>query len=1475
MLEPIPRLYPYTESFNRPNRVHRTHTNDKLPLIAKMTRMAKFIYNRDVEARNDDRRVRSVARVEGDAEVSDVESFISVDDHMEELVDDPSLIQQVFHLIPSSGIKWLKDMVPGLKFTDKGVFYDEFAQPASSTTAPRKPKPDFIPNKVATVNSDSITSFPDALFELAENDFRIPLAWFVPRNLRWISANLHSFKRIKLTHKPEKPQVLDISDVSKKMDAAPDSNSTAPKKLRALSSWRNTTTSSTPYEIILRGKHYDEKTEFDVTTYMSHWTLVMVKEEDRKRGQELVPRSSGSAYMRPNQARRMSPQPPSSRFAPYPLSQPFQGGNGAKPKPRCVGCGKTGHKLQEHNPDIHGPFPFAVQNQRVGDASTQIAPHQLVSVPSAAANTEHSEKIHAPTDHWDSDPFHPTSLRPTLLFHDFTRSIHTRLPLPNTPPAYAEIYSRIITPYNPEAFFIELSICGISDRYPLLVDNLRQGFPLGHMPTLSETIIINNHSSTIKYPEVVEEYISEESTAGRMSGPFSKEEAELILRGPFVSSPLIVSEQTQGPGQPSKLRVCRNLSKDSTDSSGLVFPAVNSYVEKELFPTTFDSAAIVAEWITAAPPGTQACSIDISKFHRTMPVIPEHKPYLVVQDNDRKFWIDHCFPFGASPASSTSGMVSAAVRDIWQIKGVAPIAKIEDDFNVFRIPTPDGSYAYDRNTMLELIKTLCVPWHPDKGDKFFVDITTFIGFLWNIPLRRVSLPEGKRLKYLHRLTSFIDESSSHKTPLLKVESIHGTLCHIAFVYPEGRSYLPAISNFAASYRGAEEDRGKWVPTSVSSTLKWWLRILEDPTRYRQLKPLGPIQDLGLYVDASTDWGIGIVAGCNWAAYRLKPEWKIPGRGICWLETVALELLIYYLESWGYKDIHLRIYSDNKGTIGAINKARSPNFHINLSVRRTYAIFASLYIQPDVAYVKSEANPADPRSLLTYLNMPISDPSSSALDCSDANQGNPRLPLVKTLLSRNSTRSRILNNLDPIISTNFVPHSTSTNTRSRILSYINSSSPSTPVSTTNHTTSRPRSRLIPPDPTVSVSGPARLPSQQSLRKPKQGNTIAHSNLRPSVRAQDRIHAIRYRQTQIIESGERAMIMALSSNTITSYASGLLRFNQFCDKMGIPEVSRMPADDQLIIGFIGFSLGEVSGSCVKNWLSGLRAWHDFHEAPWPADSRRIRFARVGARIAGSHHRRPTRNPITLAHMLALYFALNFSIPFHCSIWAVACTAFWGCRRLGELTVPSAARFDPKYHVRRDTHVTKTTNSDGSPKAFSFRIPWTKTTKEVGATVVGTAQNAHLSKFCPFQALRKHLDANACVPEQFSFFGYIDDHGIPQHMVKSLFLKFCDNIWKQAGLEHVQGHSFRIGGAVELLIAGVTPEVVAAIGGWTSMAFLIYWRRFQDIIPAHVFKAYTSSQIERLKQTLDDFRKANNISDSLIDHCVQGYDVTELEL
>lgn len=137
-----------------------------------------------------------------------------------------------------------------------------------------------------------------------------------------------------------------------------------------------------------------------------------------------------------------------------------------------------------------------------------------------------------------------------------------------------------------------------------------------------------------------------------------------------------------------------------------------------------------------------------------------------------------------------------------------------------------------------------------------------------------------------------------------------------------------------------------------SDLRWWFNTLSSPSIARPLHPRGPLRDLGLYVDASTSWGIGIVIGGLWASFELSPTWKVYGRDICWLETVAIELLVYFLETMDFRDIHLLIHSDNQGTIGAMGKGRSSNSHINLSIRRTYLVLMDLFITPNIIYIQS-------------------------------------------------------------------------------------------------------------------------------------------------------------------------------------------------------------------------------------------------------------------------------------------------------------------------------------------------------------------------------------------------------------------------------------------------------------------------------------------------------------------------------------------
>ena len=162
----------------------------------------------------------------------------------------------------------------------------------------------------------------------------------------------------------------------------------------------------------------------------------------------------------------------------------------------------------------------------------------------------------------------------------------------------------------------------------------------------------------------------------------------------------------------------------------------------------------------------------------------------------------------------------------------------------------------------------------------------------------------------------------------------------------------------ASYRGRELKRGKFLTTALVKELIWWSDRLSDPLIYRQLRPRGTLINPEIYADASTNWGIGFWIQGYWAAFRLTDAWKFEGRDICWLETVAIELVVYFLEAMGFRNAHLLIHSDNQGTIGAMLKQCSPNRWINLSVCRTFATLTSLLIELKLIYIATADNPTD-------------------------------------------------------------------------------------------------------------------------------------------------------------------------------------------------------------------------------------------------------------------------------------------------------------------------------------------------------------------------------------------------------------------------------------------------------------------------------------------------------------------------------------
>jgi hypothetical protein len=303
--------------------------------------------------------------------------------------------------------------------------------------------------------------------------------------------------------------------------------------------------------------------------------------------------------------------------------------------------------------------------------------------------------------------------------------------------------------------------------------------------------------------------------------------------------------------------------------------------------------------------------------------------------------------------------------------------------------------------------------------------------------------------------------------------------------------------------------------------------------------------------------------------------------------------------------------------------------------------------------------------------------------------------------------------------------------------------------------------------------------------------------------------------------------------------------------------MPASYALLCAFIGKHKGRQAGGTIRTWMSSIHSWHLVNHTPWYGNDDWVQLARTSANKEGMRHKRPLRAPVSIEHLTALYHSINLSNPFHAAVWAVATCTFFSCQRLGETTVSTAASFDTRYHVLCSTPITFC-ELRNSTRSAHFPIPWTKPTKEQGATVILTARNDFL---CPCTALHNHLAINASVPPTVSLFTYCTGPGQWKNMLKDNFLTFITNIWTSALLTHVLGHSSHIGSTVELLLASVPPEIVAVTGGWTSLTFLLYWWRMKEILPMSTSKAYKKSHLDELATIFENFHTNNRIPEALL--------------
>lgn len=381
-----------------------------------------------------------------------------------------------------------------------------------------------------------------------------------------------------------------------------------------------------------------------------------------------------------------------------------------------------------------------------------------------------------------------------------------------------------------------------------------------------------------------------------------------------------------------------------------------------------------------------------------------------------------------------------------------------------------------------------------------------------------------------------------------------------------------------------------------------------------------------------------------------------------------------------------------------------------------------------------------------------------------------------------------------------------------------------------------------------------------RKPQPKNSISPSIFRPHVLAADRLamwstpvtlsfHACL--TAALPPSDARAMLevmlFSLEEGTRSNYGAGILRFTQYCDSRKIPEEDRMPASEILLSGFATvMAAGKVASSTLDTWLAGIHFWHSMHGAAWSAGNM-LRSVKGGvAKLVPEASKRAKRPPVTIEHLHALRRGLDLSSSLDAAVWSAATIAFWSCCRLGELLVPTRFSFPVNKHVTKNCPQSFRTDVGGT-SSFSFHVPWTKTTKFDGADIIVTKINEPTD---PLAALKHHLETNKSIPSSAPFFSFRTAGGGHAPLTKQWFMVRCEQVWVEAGLPKLDGHAFRIGGATELLLRGVPPDVVATQGRWKSKSFLEYWRRIEGILPLFIHNAFSSSRAALVRETMKSY-------------------------
>ena len=257
----------------------------------------------------------------------------------------------------------------------------------------------------------------------------------------------------------------------------------------------------------------------------------------------------------------------------------------------------------------------------------------------------------------------------------------------------------LVSPLQLSQFQLELADYPDQAAADYILNGLRDGFRIGFKAlSVSLRSSSSNMRSALDHPSVIDAYLQNEVSCGRVAGPFSTP--------PFTDLHISCFGVVPKNNQPGKWRLILDLSSPDGHS-------VNDGIPKAPFSIQYVTVDAFINGIMARGHGTSLAKFDVASAYRNVAIHPLDRPLLGMKWREQ-YYVDMALPFGLRSAPYIFTAIADMVQ--WMLTshhGVDFLRHYLDDF--LTLGPPASSVCYNNlQACIQLCSKLGLPLHPDK-----------------------------------------------------------------------------------------------------------------------------------------------------------------------------------------------------------------------------------------------------------------------------------------------------------------------------------------------------------------------------------------------------------------------------------------------------------------------------------------------------------------------------------------------------------------------------------------------------------------------------------------------------------------------------------------------------------------------------------------------------------------------------------------